>query len=80
MKINVFHDYSYILLINDDLDLDLAPFKKKEREEVPLLSTTMKSHIAPTGKNLCDKCGGSYATLAALISHKKSCKTSIIIG
>lgn len=25
-------------------------------------------------KNLCDKCGGSYATLAALISHKKSCK------
>ncbi|KAI2807516.1 Sal-like protein 1 [Blomia tropicalis] len=28
-------------------------------------------------KNLCDKCGGTYATLAALISHKKSCKGTI---
>lgn len=28
-------------------------------------------------KNLCDKCGGTYATLAALISHKKSCKGTV---
>ncbi|UXI19284.1 cell division control protein 45 [Sarcoptes scabiei] len=40
-----------------------------------MMKSSPQSSSNTLGKNLCDKCGGFYSTLAALISHKKSCKS-----
>lgn len=50
-----------------------------KNDSSPILPTTSPRNYATTNgsKNWCEKCDGTYATLAALISHKKSCKGTL---